>query len=83
MAFLKWEIWENEGIQSRSGLPESYGEQFLKEFAQRIYPWDTLETIERSRFHTKAAIAQKEIETYLDKLIPCKENAFLFRKYSK
>ena len=80
MAALKWEIWEKEGIQSRDSLPENIREQFHSEFERRIHPWDTLETVERTRFHTPADIAQKEVESHLDRLIPRRENAFLFRK---
>lgn len=80
LATLKWEIWEKEGVQIRSKLPENYAEQFAKEFERRIYPYDTLETIERTRFHSRAEIEQKEAFAHLAKLIPCKENAFLFRK---
>lgn len=80
LATLKWEIWENEGIQSRNQLPENFREQFINTFEKRIQPWDTPETIERSRFHTKSEIDQKEVENHWDRLIPCKGNAFLFRK---
>ena len=79
MATLKWGIWEQEGIQSRADIPEDYSEQFIRQFAQRLYPYDTLESVERTRYHTKAEIEQKEVEAHLDGLIPCKENAFLLR----
>ena len=39
-----------------------------------------MEDIEITRYHTEEEIVQREVETHLDKLIPCKENAFLFRK---
>ena len=80
LATLKWDIWEKEGVQSRRSLPEEFREQFLNEFEKRIHPWDTLETIERARFDTKEEILHKEVEAHFNKLIPCKENAFLFRK---
>lgn len=80
LATLKWNIWESEGIQSRSALPKGYGKEFIEEFAQRIYPWDTLESIEATRFHDKAEMEQRDTFAHLDKLIPCRENAFLFRK---
>ena len=79
MATLKWGIWEQEGIQSRADIPEDYSELFIRQFAQRLYPYDTLESVERTRYHTKAEIEQKEVEVHLDGLIPCKENAFLLR----
>lgn len=80
LATLKWEIWENEEIQSRTQLPENFREQFINTFEKRIQPWDTPETIERSRFHTKSETDQKEVENHWHRLIPCKGNAFLFRK---
>lgn len=80
LATLKWEIWEQEGIQSRAEIPENYSKQFVQQFAQQLYPYDTLESVERTRFHTSVEIAQKEVVSHLGKLILCKENAFLWRK---
>lgn len=80
LATLKWEIWEREGLFSRDDLPENFGEQFIKMFEKRLQPWDTLESVERTRFHTKAEIEQKNAFAHLDKLIPCRENAFLWNK---
>lgn len=80
LATLKWEIWEQEGIQSRKDIPADYSEQFIRQFAQRIYPYDTLESVERTRYHTKEEMEQRDVFAHLDKLIPCKENAFLLRK---
>lgn len=79
LATLKWEIWEREGLCSRASLPDNYREQFKKEFKTRIYPYDTLESVERTRFHTKEEIEQRDALAYLDMLIPCKGNAFLFK----
>jgi len=80
LATLKWEIWEREGQQARNSLADNYRELFIKEFEDRIQPWDTLESVERARFHTKTEIEQKDAFAHLDRLIPCRENAFLFRK---
>lgn len=80
MATLKWDIWESEGVLDRASLPEDYSRQFRALFEQKIHPYDTPETIERARFHTKADIQQRDAFAHLDRLIPCKENAFLFRK---
>lgn len=80
MATLKWEIWEREGLCARADLPRNYRELFQKEFETRIYPYDTLETVERSRFHTKKEIEQRDAFAHLKRLIPCRENAFLFRE---
>lgn len=80
MATLKWEIWENEGVQSRTDFPDNYRVLFIQEFEKRIQPWDTLETVERSRFHTRAELEQQEAFAHLGKLIPSRENAFLFKR---
>ena len=81
LATLKWEIWEKEGVQPRNSLPGDYRKRFIKQFEERIYPYDTPETVERSRFHTRAEMEQRDAFLYFDKLIPCRENAFLFRNY--
>lgn len=75
---LKWEIWEREGVQSRSALPEDAGARFLKEFQERIAPYDTLETVERSVFRGKEVLPG-EVFCHLDQLKPRRENAFLWR----
>lgn len=81
LATLMWEIWEREGVEARSSLPTDYGEQFVKEFEARIRPYDTLETVERTRFHTKEEMEQWDVSTHLERLIPCRQNAFLFRDW--
>lgn len=79
LATLKWGIWESEGIFSRKELAPNYRQQFIKEFEARIYPYDTLETVERARYHSKAPTLQ-EVFAYKNKLIPSKANAFLLRE---
>ncbi len=59
-------------IRSKCGLS--------KEFEKRIYPYDTLETVERTRFHKKEETEQRDASAHLNKLIPNKENVFLFRE---
>lgn len=78
LATLKWEIWEKEAPFFRAELPPNTGEQFRKEFETRIRPYDTLETVERARYHSKMPSPQ-EAFAHLQQLIPCRENAFLFR----
>lgn len=80
LSTLKWDIWESERIQSRSALPKNYRQQFRKKFAKSIYPYDTLEAMERTRFHTREEQEQKDAFIYLSKLIPSRENAFLLRQ---
>lgn len=78
LASLKWEIWEREGLQSRSALPEDAGERFSREFEERIAPYDTPETVARSVFRS-GEIPPREAFAHLDSLKPSRENAFLWR----
>ena len=81
LATLKWELWERHPQKQRKNIPHNYKEQYLREFTDQITDESySLETIETTRFHTKAEITQKEVDAHMDRLIPCKENAFLFRK---
>lgn len=68
LATLKWEIWENEGIQFRRSYPSNYREQFLKEFEDHIQPYDTWETVERSRFRTREEAEYNEVIKYSDRI---------------
>jgi 1-acyl-sn-glycerol-3-phosphate acyltransferase len=78
MATLKWEIWEREGIQQRKKLPTNYSKEYRKQFETRIAPYDTLATVERTRYHSKIPTPD-EVFSFSQKLIPSMENAFLFR----
>ena len=60
-------------------MADTYVELFMREFERRIYPYDTLELVVKTRFHTGIS-SPKEASAHLDKRIPCRENAFLLRK---
>ena len=64
LASLKWDIWENEGIQKRNHIPENYKEMFYNDFERKIYPYDTLETIERAKYRSKEE--QEYLKVYED-----------------
>ena len=49
----------------------------LKEAGYR-YP---MELIEEERFHDKTATSPKEAFAFMERLMPCRENAFLLRKF--
>ena len=79
LATLKWEIWEREGLVKRSHFADNYRELFIKEFEERIFPYDTLESVERTRYHCAIPLAE-EVFTPIRVLEPKRENAFLFDK---
>lgn len=80
MATLKWEIYETQSITKRNSFPHNYAMEYRKQFleqAQGVYTWeDFVNTVYRPRNIT----APKAAYAHLDRLIPCRENAFLFRK---
>ena len=79
LASLKWDIWEREGITLRSGLSSDYREQFICEFEERIFPYDTLESVERTRYRSEIP-SPEEVFAYLERLEVKKENVFLWRR---
>lgn len=74
IATLKWEIWESQPQIKRAEIPPDYR---LQEQMHGVY---TMDDIEVTRYHTKEEMEQKDAFAHLDKLIPCKKNAFLFRR---
>lgn len=79
MASLKWKIWETAGECSREDFPESYYDDFVN---QRLNEWPVYDrsTLEKRTFKEKGVTSQNEVYQFTKKLIPKKENAFLFRK---
>jgi 1-acyl-sn-glycerol-3-phosphate acyltransferase len=82
LATLKWNIWQSEQTQSRRSFPADYRLQFQKEFETRIAPWDTPESVERARFHTRAEMEHADVLDDFRRIIPKTENAFLFQNRS-
>ena len=68
LADLKWDIWESRGLYSRKNIPDNYRETFLQDFEQKIQPYDTLETIERAKYHSKDDIEYRNLCKDLDRL---------------
>ena len=79
MATLRWEIWESRPKTKRTDIPQDHRFLELQELQKSMQGVYTLHDVEITRFHTQAEIAQKEAFAHLNKLIPCRENAFLYR----
>jgi hypothetical protein len=80
MASLKWEIYETQEITPRKSIPENASEKYRQSFidmGKGIIPWQ--EFVDTT-FHPRNIVTPEEAFAYQDKLIPCRENAFLFRK---
>ena len=79
LATLKWATWEQIGTVSRRSLGENYRNAFVDEIVARCELGYTIDDVERTRYHTKAEQEHKTAFSHLDKLIPSRENAFLWR----
>lgn len=76
---LKWEIWEQFPVASRANLPENAAERFLSEIMSQSENGYTVDEIIRTRFHRKET-SPEEAFAHLKRLVPCRGNAFLFRR---
>ena len=79
MATLRWDIWEQLPRYRRADIPD---DEWEKEVAARVAAYPPLDfAYEQSCVRKeKGAITYEEAFAHLDKLIPCRENAFLLRK---
>ncbi|MCD8022652.1 MAG: hypothetical protein LUF30_06675 [Lachnospiraceae bacterium] len=79
LATLRWEIWEKKGVFSRAALPKDASERYLERIMSETENGYTLEMIYATRYHHRET-SPEEVFAFLDRLIPCKENAFLMRR---
>ena len=80
MATLKWEIYETQSLTKRNSIPDNYAMEYKQIFldqAQGVYTW---EFFVNTAYRPKNITTSDEAFIHLDQLIPCRENAFLFRK---
>lgn len=81
LATLAWEIMASFAPVSRSEIPAGYVDSFQAEIVNRCnfgYGFTLQDAINES-FHDKTITNYSEAFAHLAHLIPCKENAFLFR----
>ena len=79
MCTLKWEIIGEYAADSRANLSPDYWNDFLLGIEAQMNDSYTLEDIEITRYHDKRVAEPSEAFEHLQHLVPCKENAFLFR----
>lgn len=81
MATLKWEIIEQLPPIKRSDLSETVYDDFIKSVITMNTEYTlTVEDIKAELFHPKSITEPAEVFAFMDILIPCLENAFLFAK---
>lgn len=83
MATMKWELMERYGVSTRNELldgktPEDYWHDHVENYiaTQGIYEREAEAT---AHYQSPQDREQAAVKAHLDQLIPCPENAFLFR----
>lgn len=79
LATLKWEIWEAQPLLRREDVKPEDWDNYIK---TRLKEWPGFseDYINGLIFQPKGVTAAKEVFSYLEQLIPCRENAFLWNK---
>lgn len=83
LATLRWEIWSSKPTVQRVSIPADYREKYLQDIQQQMGENYSIDEIETTRFRDKAEIAQREAFAHLRRLVPRRENAFLYNKRLK
>lgn len=80
LAELKWEILEQNGVQRRDTVAKEFKDNWVESiFAKTDYSYSAQDVYE-TRCRSREEIEQEEAHAYIDRLIPSKNNAFLFRR---
>lgn len=79
MATLKYDIFESVEPDKRCDILTTE-EQFAQKIISRCPYNFTIDDVEKTRYHDKEKNSYEEVFEFQKKLIPSKENAFLFRK---
>ena len=81
MASLKWEIIEQLPPLQRDKLSEAAYDDFINSIITMNTEYTlTVDDIKAELYHPKGITDPTEAYAFMDKLIPCQENAFLFNK---
>lgn len=82
LSTLKWEIWETEGPVDRRDIPKDEWEKYVEaRFAE--WPYFNEEYIAGLVYKPKDVITREEVYGPVKKLVPNRNNAFLFNKRLK
>ena len=81
LATLKWEIWETEYV-NRHDIPDDYWDKYV-ERRFKEWPYFNLQYIDRLIFKPKNIVESKDVYALTKKLVPSKDNAFLYNNSLK
>ena len=84
MATMRWELMESIPRAKRSDFPygsaaDAYWTEYIDGLMSEVKYYDYEEEL-HTKFVDKSVSSPEEAFAHLNRLIPCKENAFLFRK---
>lgn len=79
LATLKWEIFESQGIKNRSSIAKEFIETFKQNIVDKCEYGFTLDDVYRTMFKDLNEPLPQEAFSYLVRLQPRKENAFLMK----
>ena len=80
MASLQWEIYETQPTTKRSGIPDNASELYRQSFIDMGRGIITWKEMKDTSYHPKDITSYEEAFSFMDKLIPSRENAFLLRR---
>lgn len=85
LATLKWEIWEHisPDIISRDSIDEDFKKEFYQNIEAKFGHGYTRENIMRDKYHDKNNPEPEVAYSFVKKLVPNKNNAFLLRSLNK
>ena len=82
LATLKWQIWESMPITNRNNISEDEWDKYVsKRYSE--WPYFNDEYIADLVYKPKGAVTNTEAFEHVKKLVPKKENAFLYNKRNK
>lgn len=80
MATLKWEEFEIGGVNKRESIPKGYSRIFVNRIMNAKETSYVEQDVYDSMYQPKGVTEPSEAFAFMDKLMPCEKNAFLFRK---
>ena len=79
MASLQWEIYETQPIITRNSIPANSSDLYRQSFIDMGRGTITWKEMKDSSYHPKDVTSPEEAFSFMDKLVPSWENAFLLR----
>lgn len=83
LATLKWDIFEYNGINNRNTITEELKNSFQQNIIDKCEYGFTTEDVYETMYKDSNEVASEEVYAPIKKIVPNKNNAFLFDKHLK